>query len=169
MAVVDMTPAPTTPEEEPPLLRVKEEELPPTRMTGANAKAKPKAIPPLIVPKRLVDQVNAGRPRCIFYPRPKGCIKGAKCPQRHVGDLENEHRMPNMSFAHTKDGLLKCTMRPPIDEFFEAVFSNENTPRRVLRPHHPKHIFIIHNKQVERLPKLVQHGWGVNDTFVGKT
>ena len=131
-----------------------EDELLPT-MTGAaaaKAKAQPKAAPLpvpqiaapiLLVPQRLVDQVNAGRPVCLFYTRPQSCKKGNKCPQRHVGDLDNEHRMPGISIACTKDGSLKCTLRPPIDEYWERLFKDAGVARRVLRLHHSKHMFII--------------------------
>ena len=79
----------------------------------------------LLVPQSLVDKVNAARPLCIFYKRPGGCKKGASCPQRHeTTPPQQEAHMPYMSFAYAKDGNLKCTIRPPMDEAWDHIFKD---------------------------------------------
>ena len=93
----------------------------------------PSPPPHLHVPKRLVEAVNHARPLCIFHQMRRGCKKGAKCPQRHTGASNNDANLPHMSFERDKDGQVKCTLRPPLNESWNCIFKEKDVPRRVLK------------------------------------
>ena len=105
-------------------------QLPPPPLMGTECESsspQKKGQPPpcLHVPKRLVEAVNHARPLCIFHQMPKGCKKGAKCPQRHTGASNNDVSLPYMSFSRDKDGQVKCTLRPPLNESWDYIFKEK--------------------------------------------
>ena len=113
-------------------------QLPPPPLMGTECESsspQKKGQPPprLHVPKHLVEAVNHARPLCIFHQMPKGCKKGAKCPQRHTGASNNDVSLPYMSFSRDKDGQVKCTLRPPLNESWDYIFKEKCVPRRVLK------------------------------------
>ena len=102
-----------------------------TECESSSPQKKGQPPPRLRVPKHLVEAVNHARPLCIFHQMPKGCKKGAKCPQRHTGASNNDVSLPYMSFSRDKDGQVKCTLRPPLNESWDYIFKEKGVPRRV--------------------------------------
>jgi hypothetical protein len=62
---------------------------------------------PFAIPNGLLDAVNSCRPVCSFWRQqkdkrtphntPGSCRKGAHCPNLHIGDKNNEARLPHVS------------------------------------------------------------------------
>eukprot|EP00974_Lingulodinium_polyedra_P073431 7109592-Lingulodinium_polyedra.AAC.2 len=78
----------------------------------------------------LLRAINAARPICRWWNTARGCRKGRKCPNRHLGAGEQEHdaHLPHISRWRDADGNDHITLRPPFKQALVAFFSQAGRP-----------------------------------------
>jgi hypothetical protein len=94
-----------------------------------------------IVPRKLLDAVDAARKPCTFFAM-GWCRKAGKCPRSHLskdGAKEpNVGRVPYVSRCCSDRGGDFLVLRPPLDDALTAYFRTLRVPRTVVNSKHHK-------------------------------
>ena len=96
-------------------------------------KGKGKSSNAMVLPARLAELVEASKPVCKLWNTPRGCRRGAKCPNSHnQGRLQGTAiHLPHVSRS-TIDGRDLICLRPPLHAAWTAWFAEPPGSPQVL-------------------------------------